>query len=88
MTSTELRNMMWLYPWDAIDEGISQVLDTIETRAGIRDVALAVAYHSGQFLLPHNPRRKRKPATGEQIAHRNDARHREDRSKDQHRGLH
>ena len=58
MTSTELRNMMWLYPWDAIDEGISQVLDTIETRAGIRDVALAVAYHSGQFLLPHNPRRK------------------------------
>jgi hypothetical protein len=49
---------MWLYPWDALDEGPSQVLDAVAIRAGVDGVALAVAYHSGMFVLPHNPKRK------------------------------
>jgi hypothetical protein len=49
---------MWLYPWDAHDEGVPTVVDAIGGRAGVDGVALAVAYHSGMFLLPHNPRRK------------------------------
>lgn len=49
---------MWLYPWDADDEGVPTVLDAIGSRAGVDGVAMAVAYHSGMFLLPHNPRRK------------------------------
>lgn len=58
MTGSDWRTTMWLYPWDADDEGVDNVLATIQNRAGIDAVALAVAYHSGMFLLPHNPRHK------------------------------
>jgi hypothetical protein len=52
------RNVMWLYPWDAADEGAEVVTQNIQERAGLNGIAVAVAYHSGMFLLPHNPRRK------------------------------
>jgi hypothetical protein len=55
---TKLRTSMWLYPWDVQDEGIGPVLDHIQDRAGVKGINLAVSYHSGMFLLPHNPRRK------------------------------
>ncbi len=55
---SRLRTSMWLYPWDVQDEGIDFVLGSIQDRAGIGGVNLAVSYHSGMFLLPHNPRRK------------------------------
>ena len=58
MTGSDWRTAMWLYPWDAADEGAENVLAAVQDRAGIDGVALAVAYHSGMFLLPHNPRRK------------------------------
>ena len=58
MTHSNWETMMWMYPWDAQDEGVEPVLSAIQDRAGIDGVGLAVAYHSGMFLLPHNPRRK------------------------------
>lgn len=48
---------MWAYPWDIQDEGIGQAIQRMHT-AGIGDVKVASIYHSGRFLLPHNPRRK------------------------------
>lgn len=58
MNVSDWQTTMWLYPWDAVDEGVPEVLESISGRAGIDGVALAAAYHSGMFLLPHNPRRK------------------------------
>ena len=48
---------MWAYPWDINDEGIDAALDRI-AGIGIGDVKVASIYHSGRFILPHNPRRK------------------------------
>lgn len=48
---------MWAYPWDINDEGIPVALDRM-AEAGIGDVKVASIYHSGRFILPHNPRRK------------------------------
>jgi hypothetical protein len=49
---------IWIYPWDMIDEGIGPSLDMVQQRGGIQGVNIAMSYHSGMFLLPHNPRRK------------------------------
>ncbi|TLP79881.1 hypothetical protein [Nesterenkonia sphaerica] len=48
---------MWAYPWDLQDEGVAGAIQKMHT-AGIGDVKVASIYHSGRFLLPHNPRRK------------------------------
>ncbi|MGC0251825.1 hypothetical protein [Pseudactinotalea sp. Z1748] len=48
---------MWAYPWDLKDEGPAAALQRMAD-AGIGDVKVASVYHSGRFILPHNPRRK------------------------------
>lgn len=53
-----LNGSMFVYPWDLEDEGVDLALDTIHERGGIREINVAMAYHSGLFLLPHNPKRK------------------------------
>src|SRR5690625_4285091 len=40
-----------------MDEGIPETLDKIK-KAKINTVNVAVHYHSGRFLLSHNPKRK------------------------------
>jgi hypothetical protein len=48
---------IFLHPWDILDEGSEQVFSRIK-EAGIRHVNLATSYHSGRYILPHNPKRK------------------------------
>jgi len=52
-----MNNSVWIYPWDLQDEGIASVLDRLKDN-NINGVNVAVNYHSGMFLLPHNPKRK------------------------------
>lgn len=49
---------LWVYPWDLMDEGPEEVLRRVRDDAGVSTINLAVCYHAGLFLLPHNPRRK------------------------------
>lgn len=49
---------IWTYPWDLADEGITEVLSRITDDGGLNSISLAVSYHAGRFLLPHNPKRK------------------------------
>ncbi len=49
---------MWIYPWDILDEGPRLALRRARELAGIDALNLAVTYHAGLFLLPHNPRRR------------------------------
>jgi hypothetical protein len=46
---------VYLHCWDVVDEGVEVVLDRIQD-TGANGVNLAVSYHSGRFLTPHNPR--------------------------------
>jgi len=48
---------IWAYPWDLLAEGLDQSLERI-ARAGLTGISLAVSYHAGMLLLPHNPRQK------------------------------
>jgi hypothetical protein len=48
---------MYLHPWDVADEGADSVLERI-TSTGIKTVNLATSYHSGRYLLQHNPKKK------------------------------
>ena len=48
---------IFLHPWDILDEGSEQVFSRIK-EAGIKHVNLATSYHSGRYILPHNPKRK------------------------------
>ncbi|HIW54922.1 MAG TPA: putative glycoside hydrolase [Candidatus Ruthenibacterium merdigallinarum] len=47
---------MFLYPWDVLDEGAQALAERLQD-IGVTSVSLAAAYHSGKFLLPHNPKR-------------------------------
>ncbi len=49
---------IYSYAWDVKDEGVEHFLDTIAGRGGAGGVTLATSYHTGRFLLPHNPNRK------------------------------
>lgn len=51
-----MRNI-YAYAWDFIDEGLDQVLEKIKS-LGMDGVALAVSYHAGKFILPHNPKHR------------------------------
>ncbi len=53
-----LTGAIWLYPWDLVDEGPEVVLRRVKDDGGLSTIQLAVCYHAGLFLLPHNPRRK------------------------------
>jgi hypothetical protein len=48
---------VWIYLWDLLDEGIDKTLEYLRSR-GFGWLHLAVLYHAGRFLLPHNPLRK------------------------------
>jgi hypothetical protein len=48
---------VWVYLWDLVDEGIEATLDRLLGR-GLHSLGVAVLYHAGRFLLPHNPRKK------------------------------
>jgi len=46
---------LWCYPWDLLDEGLDVSLGRIAD-AGLDAISLAVSYHAGMLLLPHNPK--------------------------------
>jgi len=48
---------IWSYPWDLLAEGLDESLGRIAD-AGLSAISLAVSYHSGMLLLPHNPKQK------------------------------
>lgn len=48
---------MFIYPWDLLDEGIVKTLRLLKDM-GMTSISLSVSYHSGKFLLPHNPKKK------------------------------
>lgn len=48
---------MFLYPWDALDEGIDVLTDRLQ-QWRIQSVSIAGIYHQARMLLPHNPRRR------------------------------
>ncbi len=50
-----MRKCIYAYAWDFIDEGVDNVLTRIKS-LGIDAVAMAVSYHAGKFILPHNPK--------------------------------
>ena len=49
---------IFAFATDLNDEGIEAVLDNIQHRAGLEGVSIAVAYHHGRDVFPHNPVRK------------------------------
>lgn len=48
---------LWIYLWDLMDEGIDKALDRL-LDFGFTFLNVAVSYHAGRMLLPHNPKRK------------------------------
>lgn len=48
---------LYVYAWDFIDEGLDEVLERIRS-LGMDGIAMAVSYHAGKFILPHNPNRR------------------------------
>ena len=48
---------LYTYPWDLDAEGYDRAVGRI-AEAGFTAVNLATSYHSGKFILPHNPRHK------------------------------
>lgn len=49
---------LWIYPWDLLDEGIEETVDKLSQNPGIDWLSITTVYHSGKFLLPHNPKKK------------------------------
>ena len=47
---------IFVYPWDLIDAGVHVTLERIREMA-FNQISLAVSYHGGKFLLPHNPKK-------------------------------
>ena len=43
---------------DFLDEGVEEVLDNIQDRAGLGGAMIAAVYHAARDVFPHNPRRK------------------------------
>ncbi len=48
---------IWTYPWDVLDEGVSDALDRV-AELGLDGISLAVAYHAARTLSPRGPRRR------------------------------
>lgn len=48
---------LYVYAWDFIDEGTDQALERIKS-LGVDGIAMAVSYHAGRFILPHNPKHR------------------------------
>ncbi len=49
---------VFAYPWDVLDETPAVFCANARERLGVDTVSLAVSYHAGKLILPHNPRRK------------------------------
>ena len=49
---------IWIYPWDLLDEGITSTVNKLSQNPGIDWLSVTTVYHSGKFLLPHNPNKK------------------------------
>lgn len=49
---------IWIYPWDLLDEGIDKVVGEVASNPGVDWLSVTTVYHSGKFLLPHNPNKK------------------------------
>lgn len=49
---------LYAYPWDVQDETPQAFCVTAREQIGVDTVSLAVSYHAGKLLLPHNPRHK------------------------------
>ncbi|MBO0782450.1 MAG: hypothetical protein J2P37_26855 [Ktedonobacteraceae bacterium] len=49
---------IYAYPWDVQDETPEVFCANVREKLGVDTVSLAVSYHAGKLLLPHNPRRK------------------------------
>ena len=46
---------IYLHGWDVVDEGVDNVLKNLKD-FGFNSINLAVSYHSGRYILPHNPK--------------------------------
>lgn len=49
---------LYTYPADLLDGGIGKSLAWIREKAGFDAISYSAIYHTGKFLLPHNPRRR------------------------------
>lgn len=48
---------MYVHPWDVIEEGSDHVLKQLQSM-GISTINIATSYHTGRYILPHNPKRR------------------------------
>jgi hypothetical protein len=53
-----METSMLAFATDLRDEGTGTVLDNLKDRAGVDGLTMAVAYHDGRDIFPHNPVRK------------------------------
>ena len=53
-----METSMLAFASDLQDEGFDAVLGNVRDRAGVDGLTMAVAYHDGRDLFPHNPARK------------------------------
>lgn len=53
-----MRTTLFSFATDLHDEGLEEVLDAVAERGGVGGVTVAVAYHHGRDIFPHNPMRK------------------------------
>jgi hypothetical protein len=63
---------MFAFATDLADEGLDAVLDNVQHRAGVDELTLAVAYHAGRDIFPHNPSRKVRYLEGGTVFYRPD----------------
>ena len=47
---------IFIHPWDITDEGIDACFDYLGDTCGLNQISVAAVYHSGTFVLPHNPK--------------------------------
>ena len=47
---------IFIHPWDITDEGIDNCFDCLADTCGLNQISIASVYHSGTFVLPHNPK--------------------------------
>ncbi len=53
-----LRTSIFTFATDLHDEGVDSVLETVSERGGVGGITMAVSYHHGRDVFPHNPARK------------------------------
>jgi hypothetical protein len=52
-----MRSSLLAFATDLLDEGLENVAENVQHRAGANGVTLAAAYHDARDVFPHNPRR-------------------------------